>query len=192
MFPAGPDRQDSRPPTTPCYPWGMALTRPARTATARTATLFAALVLSLAACTGGEQDPSPSSDGGGAEASDSAPEASDAPSAEGGAQPGSRTGTLTITHDGEETAFTPDIVRCEGEPGTIRHVSLAMEGEELPLVEVTPGEFAMVKLEREGAPEKSTSTAGITAQDGSVAFDAAEIGDAVVHGTVNCAEDPQG
>ena len=61
----------------------MVLTRPARTATA-----LAALVLSLAACTGTEQDPAPSSDGGAAEASDSAPEASEAPSAEGGAQPG--------------------------------------------------------------------------------------------------------
>jgi hypothetical protein len=67
-----------------------------------------------------------------------------------------------------------------------------MEGDELPLIEVTPGEFAMVKLEREGAPEKSTSAAGITAEDGAVTFDAAEIGDAVVHGTVNCAEDAQG
>ncbi|WP_062946733.1 hypothetical protein [Brachybacterium sp. sponge] len=164
----------------------MALTCPARTATA-----LAALVLSLAACTGTEQEPAPSSDGGGAETSDSAPEASEAPSAEGGAQPGHETGTLTITHDGEETAFTPEVVRCEGEPGTIRHLTLKMEGDELPLVEVTPGEFAMVKLEREGAPEKSTSTAGITAEDGAVEFDAAEIGDVVVHGTVNCPEGAQ-
>lgn len=165
----------------------MAFARPVRTATA-----LAALVLTLAACAGTEQDPAPSSDGGGAEASDSAPEASEAPSAEGGAQPGHETGTLTITHEGEETAFTPEVVRCEGEPGTIRHVALALEGEEFPLLEVSPGEFAMVKLEREGAPEKSSSTAGITAEDGSVAFDAAEIGDAVVHGTVNCPQDPQG
>ena len=164
----------------------MVLTRPARTATA-----LAALVLSLAACTGTEQDPAPSSDGGAAEASDSAPEASEAPSAEGGAQPGHETGTLTITHDGEETAFTPEVVRCEGEPGTIRHVALTMDGDELPLVEVTPGELAMVKLEREGAPEKSSATEGITAEDGAVAFDAAEIGDVVVHGTVNCPEGAQ-
>ncbi|MGP5260718.1 hypothetical protein ACTXMW_12105 [Brachybacterium paraconglomeratum] len=169
----------------------MTRTHPARTAAARTAATLAALALSLAACTGTEQGPAPSSDGGGAEASDSAPEAPQDPSAENGAQPGHQTGTLTITHDGEETAFTPEIVRCEGEPGTIRHITLTMDGDELPLVEVTPGEFAMVKLEREGAPEKSTSTAGITAEDGSVAFDAAEIGEVVVHGTVNCAEDPQ-
>ncbi|MGP9537250.1 hypothetical protein ACT3SP_04525 [Brachybacterium sp. AOP43-C2-M15] len=58
----------------------MAITRPVRTATA-----LAALVLSLAACTGAEQDPTPSSDGGGAEASDSAPEAPQGPSDEGGA-----------------------------------------------------------------------------------------------------------
>jgi hypothetical protein len=158
----------------------------------RTAAALAALVLSLAACTGSEQDPAPSSDGGGAGTSDSAPAAPQGPSDEGAAQPGHETGTLTITHDGEETAFAPEVVRCEGESGTIHHVTLTMEGDELPLIEVTPGEFAMVKLEREGAPEKSTSAAGITAEDGAVTFDAAEIGDAVVHGTVNCAEDAQG
>lgn len=165
----------------------MALTRPARTATA-----LAALVLSLAACTGADQDPAPSSDGGGAEASDSSSEAPQGPSDQGAAQPGHETGTLTLTHDGEETSFTPEVVRCEGEPGTIRHVTLTMDGEELPLVEVTPDEFAMVKLEREGPPEKSSSTEGIAAEDGSVAFDAAEIGDVVVHGTVNCPEGAQG
>ncbi len=159
----------------------MTIARPSRTAT-----LFAALVLSLAACTGAEQGPAPSSDGGGTEASDSSPEAPQGPSDQGAAQPGHETGTLTITHGGEEISFSPEVVRCEGEPGPIRHLTLTMDGEELPLVEVTPGEFAMVKLEREGAPEKSSSTEGITAEDGAVEFDAAEIGDVVVHGRVNC------
>ena len=162
----------------------MAITRPARTAT-----LFAALVLSVAACSGTEQDPSAGSDAGGA---DPATEAPQGPSDQGAAQPGHRTGTLTLTQDGEKSEFTPEVVRCEGEPGTIRRVTLAMDGDELPLVEVTPDEFAMVKLEREGPPEKSSSTEGIAAEDGSVAFDAAEIGDVVVHGTVNCPEGAQG
>lgn len=161
----------------------MAITRPARTAT-----LFAALVLSVAACSGTEQDPSAGSDAGGA---DPVTEAPQGPSDQGAAQPGDRTGTLTITQSGEKSEFTPEVVRCKGESGTIRHVTLAMEGDGLPRVEVTPGEFAMVKLEREGAPVKSTSTDGITAQDGAVAFDAAEIGDAVVHGTVDCPGDAQ-
>src|SRR5699024_5065936 len=61
--------------------------------------------------------------------------------------------TLTITLDGEDTTFTPEIVRCNGQPGTIRNAVMTMPDDELPLVKVTPGEFAMVKLDQRGAPE---------------------------------------
>ena len=105
---------------------------------------------------------------------------------------GEEAGTLTITLDGEDTTFTPEIVRCNGEPGTIRNAVMTMADDELPLVKVTPGEFAMVKLDQRGAPEKSSSTDAITAEDGTVTFEDAEIGDAVVDGTVTCLQGSQG
>lgn len=159
----------------------MLLSRPLRMTAAA-----AALVLSLAACSASQdENPAPSSDGGGVEAADptegSPSEPTDEPSA-----PGQETGTLTITLDGEEISFTPEIVRCDGEPGTIRNAVLTMADGELPLIEVTPGEFVMVKLERQGEPEKSTSPERILAEDDAISFDGARIGDAVVEGTVQC------
>ena len=96
-------------------------------------------------------------------------------------------GTLAITLDGETTEFTPSIVRCEGEPGALDHLELREAEGEFPLIEVVPDEFAMVKLVAEGEPERNErSTDGITAQDATVTFADAEIGDAVVSGTVDC------
>lgn len=83
-------------------------------------------------------------------------------------------------------------MRCDGEPGTIRNAVLTMGDGELPLIEVTPGEFAMVKLERQGEPEKSASPEHILAEDDAVSFDGARIGDAVVEGTVQCQPGDQG
>ena len=105
---------------------------------------------------------------------------------------GQEDGTVTITLNGEDTSFTPEIVRCNGEPGTIRNAVLTMEDDELPLVKVNPGEFAMVKLDNHGEPEKSSSTKGITAEDGEITFDDASIGDATVDGTVTCLQGNQG
>src|SRR5699024_4894326 len=110
-----------------------------------------------------EDDSAPAED-----ESDSADESDDAA--------GQEAGTVTITLNGEDTSFTPEIVRCNGEPGTIRNAVLTMEDDELPLVKVNPGEFAMVKLDNHGEPEKSSSTKGITAEDGEITFDDASIG----------------
>ncbi|ATG50422.1 hypothetical protein CFK38_01940 [Brachybacterium vulturis] len=174
----------------------------------RTGAAAAALILSLAAC-GASQDESPtaSSDSGGAEAGETtqaAPEQSPEDSEESATEDGSaaeeqdsadegddaaagvEAGTLTITLDGEETTLTPDIVRCNGEPGTIRNVIIKGQEGELPLIKVTPGEFAMVKLDDQGEPEKSSSTTDITAEDDTITFAEATIGDAVVDGTVPC------
>lgn len=102
-------------------------------------------------------------------------------------------GTLAITLDGETTEFTPSIVRCEGEPGALDHLELREAEGEFPLIEVVPDEFAMVKLVAEGEPEKNErGTDGITAQDAAVAFADAEIGDAVVSGTVDCPTGSEG
>src|SRR5699024_3279574 len=100
--------------------------------------------------------------------------------------------TVTITLNGEETSFTPEIVRCNGEPGTIRNAVLTMKDDELPLIKVTPGEFAMVKLDNHGEPEKTSSLKGITAEDGQITFAAASIAAATGDGTVKCAQGSHG
>ena len=102
-------------------------------------------------------------------------------------------GTLAITLDDETTEFTPEVVRCEGEPDALAHLELRAAEGEFPLIEVVPDEFAMVKLVAEGEPEKNErGTDGITAQDAAVAFADAEIGDAVVSGTVDCPTGSEG
>lgn len=150
------------------------------------------------------EDPAPS-DGGadsdsadGAGAEESAGESADDPKGEDsgadadagddsetGEDADAATDTLTITLDGEDTEITPDIVRCSGGGGSIRNVVIKSQSG-LPMVKVTPGEFAMVKMNNRGEPEKSSSTADITAEDGTVSFDEASIGGAVVDGTVTC------
>src|SRR5699024_5257997 len=120
----------------------------------RTTAAVAALVLSLAACGASEnEEPSAASDGGGTEVSspsedapaestdgtdsedtdsegtesegDSAPAEDESDSAdESDDAAGQEAGTVTITLNGEETSFTPEIVRCNGEPGTIRNAVL--------------------------------------------------------------------
>src|SRR5699024_3407606 len=94
---------------------------------------------------------------------------------------GQEDGTVTITLNGEDTSFTPEIVRCNGEPGTIRNAVLTMEDDELPLVKVNPGER-----------EESPSTKGVAAEDCEIPFDDASIGDATVDGTVTCLQGNQG
>ena len=137
---------------------------------------------------GGAEDGSSDSEEADA-AEDTAPEedseGADA-AGDGDSTAGQETGTLTITLNGEETSFTPEIVRCEGEPGTLRNAVLTMKGDELPLVKVTPGEFALVKLQQRGEPEKTSSPQDITAEDGRIVFDDATIGGATVDGTVEC------
>ena len=150
------------------------------------------------------EDPAPS-DGGadsdsadGADAEESAGESADDPKgddsgadadagddSETGENADAATDTLTISLDGEDTEITPDIVNCHGGGGSIRNVVIKSHSG-LPLVKVTPGEFAMVKMNNRGEPEKSSSTADITAEDGTVSFDEASIGGAVVDGTVTC------
>ena len=137
----------------------------------RTTAAVAALVLSLAACGASEnEDPTAASDGGGTEVSspsEDAPAESEGTESEDDSAPaeyesdsadesddaaGQEAGTVTITLNGEETSFAPEIVRCSGEPGTIRNAVLTMKDDELPLIKVNPGEFAMVKLDNHGEP----------------------------------------
>ena len=187
--------------------------------TLRTTAAAAALVLSLAAC-GASQEEDPAAGGEGVEATESAQDDSTDGSADANSEAagsdgsdseddsekpaddsdkpsdddsaaGQGTDALTITLNGDETSFTPEIVRCNGEPGTIRNAVITMKNDELPLVKVTPGEFAMVKLDQRGEPEKSSSTKNITAEDGEIVFDSATIGSATVDGTVTCLQGNQ-
>src|SRR5699024_8399070 len=105
---------------------------------------------------------------------------------------GQEDGTVTITLNGEDTSFTPELVRCNGEPGTIRNAVPTMADDEHPLRQANPGEVAMVRLDHHGEPAQPSSTKGSTAEDGEITFDDASIGDATVDGTVTCLQGNQG
>ena len=94
-------------------------------------------------------------------------------------------GTLTIVKDGTTTAFTPDIVRCNGPVDAVRQVTITSRGKS-PVVTVTPGRFAKVVLPAGGAPDTSNATTAITVRADVVAFDHARVGGATVTGTVPC------
>lgn len=92
---------------------------------------------------------------------------------------------LTISRQGQPIAFSPTGVYCNGQPGSLRHL-IAKTNNQLPLVEVTPGQFAMVKLEQRGAPEKTTNLAGITVGHDSITFSGTTIGQITLDGTLTC------
>lgn len=92
---------------------------------------------------------------------------------------------LTITKQGQPIAFQPTGVYCKGKPGELRHL-IAKTNNQIPLVEVTPGQAAMVKLEQRGAPEKTTSMAGITVGRESITFSATTFGQVTLNGTLTC------
>lgn len=59
---------------------------------------------------------------------------------------------LTVTAGGEELTFTE--VYCKVSDGKLRHL-IAKTNHRPPLLEVTPNEFAMLKMGQRGAPEKT-------------------------------------
>lgn len=94
-------------------------------------------------------------------------------------------GSVTIVTGGTRTSFTPDIVRCSGGAGAIRHVTITSRAAS-PVITVSPGHVAMVKLPTGGAPHRSETTSGITTTTDGVRFDDARIGGATVTGSVTC------
>lgn len=92
---------------------------------------------------------------------------------------------ITVTVGGTDTVITPDQVYCSGEKGKLRHI-IGKTNNQPPLVEATPGEFAMVKLDQKSAPYKAEKPAGITFGDKSATFDATVLGDATVNGSLVC------
>ena len=94
---------------------------------------------------------------------------------------------ITVTVDGTGTDINPDKVYCSGEEGNIRHI-IGKTNDQPPLVEATPGEFAMVKTQEQGAPYKAENTTGITFGDTSATFDNVTMGAATVSGDLVCTD----
>ncbi len=91
---------------------------------------------------------------------------------------------LELTTAAGTTVIAPTAVYCSGSPGQLRHL-VAKTNDQPPIVEVTPGEFAMVKLGR-GQPFKSAAPSGMTVEDDSITFAGTALGDATLTGTVTC------
>ncbi len=92
---------------------------------------------------------------------------------------------LTVTLDGEKNTLDLTDVYCDGAPGSLEH-AIGKTDNQPPLVEVAADGFVMVKVHRQGPPEKADSPAGVTIADESVTFDDAKIGGAVLSGTMTC------
>lgn len=105
----------------------------------------------------------------------SSPEASESPDDTG----------LAVTVGGERTTLDLTDVYCDGSPGDLRH-AVGKTHNAPPLVKVEDDGFVMVKLQRQGPPEKADSPEGVTIGDESVTFDDTRVGEAVLSGTMTC------
>ncbi|WP_129660519.1 hypothetical protein [Rothia halotolerans] len=130
-----------------------------------------------------EETPSPEASSG-----SSASEGTAAPSSE--ASPpasGAQGNVLTVRTGSEEHEFTPDIVRCSGEPGNIQHL-VASVNNQPPLFRLAGGELAMYKPEKQGPPYKTNSPADVGYTDEGLVAEGADIGGAVITGELSCTE----
>lgn len=94
-------------------------------------------------------------------------------------------GELEVTVDGDAHRFTPTEVRCSGSPEELHHL-IATTDEQAPRAEVAGDHFAAVALADDERPYETSSPQGIKLGEEQVTFEAAEIGDAVVDGTLHC------
>lgn len=94
---------------------------------------------------------------------------------------------LIITVNGKEVDFDPTDVYCKVGGGELRHL-IAKTNNRPPLLEVTPSEFAMLKLQKKGAPEKNTNPSGIEYYPDGVFFNDASIGNATLNGSLKCTD----
>lgn len=105
-----------------------------------------------------------------------------------GGQKAPESSSVTVTINGEETVVEPTNVYCSGSPGNIEHI-IGKVNNQIPLIKVAgDSEFAMVKLHRQGPPEKAERPSNISFGDEWVAFDDATIGSATVNGTMVCTQ----
>jgi hypothetical protein len=87
----------------------------------------------------------------------------------------------------EEHEFAPDVVRCSGEPGSIRHL-VASVNNQPPMFRLAGGEFAMYKPQKQGPPYKTNSPADVGYTDEGLVAEGADIGGAVITGELSCTE----
>ena len=142
----------------------------------------------------GCSDPTPNEQSNGAEAHEApAPEEEPSPNEGSATGEGDTSGEeesadpLTVTIGSDEVEFDPTDVYCKVGGGELRHL-IAKTNNQPPLLEVTPGEFAMLKLEKKDAPEKNTSPSGIEYRTDGVVFSEATIGSATLNGLLECTE----
>ncbi|GAB3192258.1 hypothetical protein GCM10027061_21960 [Nesterenkonia suensis] len=94
-------------------------------------------------------------------------------------------GELEVTVGDEAHRIAPTEVRCSGSPEETHHLIATTEGH-APRAEVAGDHFVLVRLAQDERSHETTSSEGIDLSDGQVTFEAADVGDAVVHGTLHC------
>lgn len=92
---------------------------------------------------------------------------------------------LSVRISGDEVDFEPTDVYCKVGGGELRHV-IAKTNNRPPLLEVTPGEFAMLKIHQKGAPEKTNSPTGIEYTTEGLTFTDTQVGSATLNGYLEC------
>ncbi len=112
------------------------------------------------------------------------PEATPTPSEREDESPSQAPSPLELTTSSETITLDLTDVYCSGQPGQLHHL-IGKTNHQLPLVEVTPGEFAMVKI-GQGRPFKSPDPHGVTVIEDGITFADTSLGDATLNGTVTC------
>lgn len=94
---------------------------------------------------------------------------------------------LIVTIDGSDQTLDLTNVYCDGSPDNIENI-IGKTNNQPPLLKVTGDHFAMLKLQKQGAPEKANSPSGLSYGPESVTFSDTTIGSAVVNGTMTCTD----
>ena len=92
---------------------------------------------------------------------------------------------LTVKLGSDPADPAPTDVYCKVGGGEPRHL-IAKTDNRPPLLEVTPGEFAMLKLHQSGAPEKTSNPDGIEYRTDGVIVTDAKIGSATFNRALEC------
>jgi len=95
---------------------------------------------------------------------------------------------VTVSIDGQEKVVEPTDVYCSGSPGNIEHI-IGKVNNQIPLIKVAGNsEFAMVKLQQQGPPEKANNPSNITFGQEWVTFKDTELGSATLNGSMVCTQ----
>lgn len=95
---------------------------------------------------------------------------------------------VTVALNGQEKVVEPTDVYCSGSPGNIEHI-IGKVNNQIPLIKVAgDSEFAMVKLQRQGPPEKADSPSNISFGQEWITFKDTKIGSATLNGSMVCTQ----